>query len=136
MNISPPPPRSPPGEGLGRILDGFESSILGRFWTDFGAPGELKWKPKCRNFVVFSGPLPRSPLGEGLGRILDGFGDDFRRVLNGFGRPGAAQMDMKIDTCRRKFRSCPQDPPREALGTVLGGFGGFGGGFGKVLEGL
>ena len=32
-------------------------------------------------------------------------------------------MDMKIDTCRKKFRSCPQDPPREALGRVLGGFG-------------
>jgi len=28
VDISPPPPRSPPGEGLGRVLDGF--------WEDFG----------------------------------------------------------------------------------------------------
>jgi len=42
-------------------------------------------------------------------------------------------MDMKIDTCRRKFRSLPQDPPREALGRVLGGFGEV---WGKVLGGF
>ena len=76
---------------------------------------------------------PRSPPREGLGRILDGFGEHFGRVLEGFGTPGGVQMDMKIDTCRRKFRSCPQDPLREALGRVLGGFGEV---WGKVLGGF
>ena len=67
-------------------------------------------------------------------RILDGFGEHFGRVLEGFGSPGGVQMDMKIDTCRRKFRSCPQDPPREALGRVLGGFGEVWGRFWDGLE--
>ena len=75
-----------------------------------------------------------------LGRVLDGFGEHFGRVLEGFGSPGGVQMDMKIDTCRRKFRSCPQDPLREALGRILGGFGEVWGrfweGFGRVLSGF
>ena len=83
---------------------------------------------------------PGTPPREGLGRILDGFGKHFGRVLEGFGSPGGVQMDMKIDTCRRKFRSCPQDPPREALGRVLGGFGEVWGrfweGFGRILSGF
>ena len=83
---------------------------------------------------------PRTPPREGLGRILDGFGEHFGRVLEGFGSPGGVQMDMKIDTCRRKFRSCPQDPPREALVRVLGGFGEVWGrfwdGFGRILSGF
>ena len=37
------------------------------------------------------------------------------------GRALGVEMDMKIDTFRRKSWSFPQDSPREALGTVLGG---------------
>ena len=83
-----------------------------------------------------SPPPPRSPPGEGLGRVLDGLGEHFGKVLDGFGSSGGAQMDIKIETSRRKFRSCPQDPLREALGTVLGGFGGVRGRIWEVLEGL
>ena len=41
VDISPPPPRSPPGEGLGRVLYGFWEDfggfwmVLGGFWEDF-----------------------------------------------------------------------------------------------------
>ena len=35
MDISQPPPRSPPGEGLGRVLDGFGEDF-GRVLEDFG----------------------------------------------------------------------------------------------------
>ena len=57
-----------------------------------------------------------------MGRVLDGFGKHSGRGLGGFGSPGGVQMQMKIDTFQRKFRSFPQDPPREALGRVLEGF--------------
>ena len=57
-------------------------------WSSNGGPGDLKWRPKWRNFVDFSGSPPRSPPGEGLGRVLGGFGDDFGRVLDGFGGQG------------------------------------------------
>ena len=75
-----------------------------------------------------------------MGSILDGFEEHFGRVSDGFGSPGGVQMDMKIATCRRKFRSCPQDPSREALGTVPGGFGEVWGrfweGFGRTSRGI
>ena len=44
-------------------------------------------------------------------------------------------MDMKNNTFRGKFMSFPQDPSREALGRVLGGFGEVRGRFWDGLEG-
>ena len=38
VNISPPPPRSLPGEGLGRILDGF-GEHFGKVLDGFGSSG-------------------------------------------------------------------------------------------------
>ena len=65
---------------------------------------------------------------EGFGRILGGFWKDLEAL--------GAQMDMKIDTFRRKFRPFPQDPPRKALGRVLRGFGVVWGRHWEVLEGF
>ena len=74
----------------------------------------------------FATPLP----GAVLGRVLDGFWEGF----GGIWEPWGVQMDMKIDTFRRKFRSFPQDPPRKALGRDLGGFGVFWERFWEVLK--
>ena len=70
------------------------------------------------------------------GWIWGGFSEGF----GGIWEPWGVQMDMKINTFRRKSRPFPQDPPREALGRVLGGFGEVWGrfweGFGRILRGF
>ena len=88
------------------------------------------------HFATASQEPSRGGFGEDSGWIWGGFWDGFGRIWE----PRGAQMDMKTDTCRGKSRSCPQDPPREALGTVLGGFGRVRGrfweGFGRTLSGI
>ena len=110
------------------------SLIFGRLfhekWSQNGGPGDPKWRPKWRNFVDISQLPPRSPPGEGSGWIWGGFWEGF----GGIWKPWGAQMDMKINTFRRKFRPFPQDPPRKALGRVLRGFGVFWGRYWEVLE--
>ena len=76
--------RSLPGEGLGRILDGFGEDF-GRILEGFERPGEPEWRPKSMNFVDISPPRHRRPPGQGLGGS-DGFGKYFGRVLCGFGK--------------------------------------------------
>ena len=76
MDISPPPPRSPPGEGLGRVLEGFWEHFgrfLGGICADFDRIFNEIWKDFRLNF--------RRRFGEDF----SGFGKNFGRVLDGFG---------------------------------------------------
>ena len=98
------------------------------------SPGEPKMETKMiefrGHFATPSQEPSRGGFGEGSGWIWGGFWEGF----GGIWKPWGAQMDMKINTFRRKFRPFPQDPPRKALGRVLRGFGVFWGRFWEVLE--
>ena len=49
-------------------------------WSSNGGPGDLKWRPKWRNFVDFSG----SPPGALQVRVWGGFWMDLEAILTGF----------------------------------------------------
>ena len=96
-------------------------------------PGEPKWRPKWKKFVENSGPLLRNLPGEGLGRIFDGFGEDFRRILEGFGRLGEPNWRLKSMNFVDISLPRPRRPPREGLGRVQDRLGKD---FGRVLYGF
>ena len=85
VNISPPPPRSPPGEGLGRILDGFGEDF-GTVLDGFGRPGAAQMDMKIDTCRRKFRSCPQDPPREALGTVLGGFGGVLGRFWEGFGR--------------------------------------------------
>ena len=96
------------------------------------SPNASKNRPQKSNKKLIKGTPSQEPskggFWEGSGWIWGAFWEGFGWIWE----PWGVQMDMKNDTFRGKFMSFPQDPSREALKRVLGGFGEFGEGFGMV----
>ena len=76
------------------------ASILGRFWTDLGAPGEPKWTLKSKHLEGNSGPAPRIPQGRLWGRfweVLGGFRGGFGRFWKDFkGNPSESSESRRL----------------------------------------
>ena len=90
---------------------------------------------KIYTFREVSRTFARELSREGSRRVLDGFGDDFGKVLEGFGRPGGTQMETEINEFRGHFATPSQEPSKggfwEGSGWIWGAFSA---GFGRIWE--
>ena len=100
------------------------------------SPNAFKNRPQKSNKKLIKGTPSQDPS---KGGFWEGSGWIWRAFWEGFGgicEPRGVQMEMKNDFIRGESMSFPQDPSREALGRVLGGFGEVWGRFWDGLEGF
>ena len=76
------PPRTPPREGLVRILDGFWEHF-GSVLEGFGSPGGFQMDMKIATCRRKFRSCTQDPPREALGRVLEGFGEIWGRFWEG-----------------------------------------------------